>query len=385
MVLDQFTIYVLTGLLILISGVVVLVAGAAGRFDGWARCWGLGNIAVGLGSLDYIFRGLLPQPVLTAMGNMLSVAGCALVVQGFRLLAGRTAHWPRVATIVGILWILPAISQAPAQYALRVAYNDLIIAGADGWVAAEAVRLALRERLRTAWILAGLFGASVPIAIVRTIFAVITLTGTDYLRGNPIGPWLAAGLATCWVLRGTMPILVAAERSQQALTALATHDALTGALNRTGLDRLRTTLAGTAALVLVDLDHFKALNDRLGHAEGDQALRLMAEAARAEAGPGSWLVRLGGDEFLIVLPGRPMDAAAVVADRVRAAFAAAIEANCPGEDQRPGGCPPVTASIGVACGEVGGDRFGRLLAQADEALYRSKRAGRDRVSLVRAA
>ncbi len=383
MILDQFTIYVMTGLLTLIMGFVVLAASAMGRFAGWARCWGLGNVAMGLGSLDYVFRGLLPQALLTAVGNMLAVVGCLLVVQGFRLFAQRTPHWPRLAAALALLWVLPIVSQDPADYALRVAYNDLLIAVADAWVMAEAVRLALRERLRTAWILAALFAASTTIAFVRSMFAVATVMGTDYLRGGVAGPWLAAALAACWALRGTMPILVAAERSQQALTALATHDALTGALNRAGLDRLRATLAGGAALILIDLDHFKSLNDRLGHAEGDQALRLMAETARGQAGAGSRLARLGGDEFLLILPGRTMEVAAATADRLRAAFATAIGAR--NGDVRAEAGPAVTASIGIACGDVAGDGFGRLLAQADGALYESKRSGRDRISLVRAA
>ncbi|MED8006078.1 diguanylate cyclase domain-containing protein, partial [Pseudomonas aeruginosa] len=77
---------------------------------------------------------------------------------------------------------------------------------------------------------------------------------------------------------------------------LATEDALTGALNRTGLDRLRARMTGRAGLILIDLDHFKALNDRMGHAEGDRTLQLVAAAVREVGSPGSRFARLGGDE-----------------------------------------------------------------------------------------
>ena len=147
----------------------------------------------------------------------------------------------------------------------------------------------------------------------------------------------------------------------------ADHDALTGLLNRAGLTRLLPTVAYPATVALLDLDHFKQVNDQHGHDTGDHVLLRVAETFRALRSteiPARW----GGEEFVLVLPDTSVDDAVTAIDRVRRRISSTIRIE--GE--------PITFSAGVApLGSA--EEFEQALAAADDALYRAKSAGRDRV------
>ena len=159
--------------------------------------------------------------------------------------------------------------------------------------------------------------------------------------------------------------------------AEAILDPLTGLLNRKALAGRFAELAGQAALtgepvalVLVDVDHFKDVNDEHGHERGDAVLKEVAYVMRRSLRSFELVYRLGGDEFLIVLPGADLGAAHGLAERVREAL----------ELARPGGLL-ITASVGVASAR-GSVVFEDMFREADDALYRAKRAGRNRVALA---
>ena len=130
----------------------------------------------------------------------------------------------------------------------------------------------------------------------------------------------------------------------------------------------------TAALLLVDLDHFSLVNTRHGHLSGDRMLRAVGGALRALESADLRFARLGGEEFAVLLPDAGIDEALAFAERTRDAIGAARAAAL--DDAAP---VAVTASIGVATTAAAGHRLRDLLASADEALYRAKHAGRDRV------
>ena len=126
-------------------------------------------------------------------------------------------------------------------------------------------------------------------------------------------------------------------------------------------------------MALCDIDHFKRINDTHGHAAGDAVLRSFAAGLQAQVRASDLLARWGGEEFVVGLPGTDLDGGARLAERVRAAFAErAIEA--PNGEQL-----HVTATFGVAEFDGRGGLLD-LLAAADAALYRAKRAGKDRVA-----
>ncbi len=170
------------------------------------------------------------------------------------------------------------------------------------------------------------------------------------------------------------------ERLRAALAEEAVRDPLTGLHNRRHLDReldaaVAGTGAGPVAVVAVDVDHFKSVNDRWGHAAGDAVLQSVADELRAAARAEDVVARVGGEEFVLVLAGADAGAAATRAEELRARCAALVHAV-------PGGSTALTVSIGVAVAGHAGDGGTAVLARADAALYAAKAAGRDRVVLA---
>jgi diguanylate cyclase (GGDEF)-like protein len=172
-----------------------------------------------------------------------------------------------------------------------------------------------------------------------------------------------------------------------ASDAEASRDALTGAANRRGLDAAaRAAFEGeprAVAVILFDIDKFKAFNDLYGHLAGDGCLQRVGACAlavlAARAGDAATLARYGGEEFLALLTGEPAAQAAEIAESLRLAILALEIAHHSAAER------VVSASFGVARGSSERDGFEALVAAADAALYRSKSAGRNKVSLARAA
>lgn len=169
-------------------------------------------------------------------------------------------------------------------------------------------------------------------------------------------------------------------RSERRLTRLANTDPLTGLLNRRGFEAaLRERFADGRrdddrfALVIVDVDRFKAINDGAGHLVGDALLTAFADAMARRLRAGDVLARVGGDEFVLCLGGATGDEAATVAEELRVAIAA-LTVPAPG-----GGTVGTTVSLGVAAFPEDGDDPLAIAALADERLYAVKGRGRDAV------
>jgi diguanylate cyclase (GGDEF)-like protein len=183
-----------------------------------------------------------------------------------------------------------------------------------------------------------------------------------------MGAVLVAGLAT-GTLRRRLELLL--ERVAEA----ARTDPLTGLANRrafderfeTEIERARRT-GRPIGVIAVDLDHFKQVNDGLGHQAGDEALQRLAGALRRSTRQLDLLARLGGEEFVIVAPETAPDVSYALAERVRSEIARSFQ----------GGPMPLTASCGVATVPWDGDGASGVLDAADRALYAAKEAGRNR-------
>jgi len=162
-------------------------------------------------------------------------------------------------------------------------------------------------------------------------------------------------------------------RGTAAHRLLAMTDALTGLLNRRALFDLVGTepLPAGTAVVMLDLDGFKEINDRFGHAIGDGVLRRFAVIVRQNIRDTDTAARLGGEEFCLILRGLDPAQAHAVTERIRAG----LEASAPLSAEH----GPPTVSAGIAIGSALGETFDRLLREADERLYGAKDAGRNRV------
>jgi len=177
-------------------------------------------------------------------------------------------------------------------------------------------------------------------------------------------------------LRARMAVVLRASRAKKRLDERSNLDALTGLWNRRRLeDCMAMELAhpGVEGLscAMIDLDHFKRVNDSLGHAAGDAVLVAVGRLLQNHCRDRDWVCRYGGEEFVLAMPATSLRKAAVCAERLRSAIA---QARIPHDDR----ILQVTASIGVAT-SVAGCQPSQLLHNADEAMYAAKQAGRNRV------
>ncbi|MDQ2733764.1 MAG: GGDEF domain-containing protein [Pseudomonadota bacterium] len=183
--------------------------------------------------------------------------------------------------------------------------------------------------------------------------------------------WFATAASYISNLRGRL------RGSLQHIATLATYDDLTGLWNRRQIDQMLEAAVkhaqrhGSALCVaMMDVDHFKRINDRYGHAMGDEVLKAVAGTLAGSVRAGDEVGRFGGEEFVLLLPATTMAQATSLADRLRSRMETL--------QSTPAGEPPVTGSFGLAAWRAG-ESAGDLVRRADQALYRAKAGGRNRV------
>jgi diguanylate cyclase (GGDEF)-like protein len=238
------------------------------------------------------------------------------------------------------------------------------------WLALPIVTLASRFSTRG-------IAAGVAIAI-GLLLAVVLGTNADAVMHNP-----TLVIAPAALIVSVTILSVALARSDVDLRNRAVIDPLTGMLNRTALASRVEELAQQSAVsgepvgvIMLDLDHFKTINDSLGHTAGDSVLCDLAYVLRRQLRAFDLAYRLGGEEFLVLLPGAELASASAIAEQLREVV----------EQEPLGHGAEVTISCGVSASERG-SRFSyeSVFAAADAALYEAKRAGRNRVCDGRAA
>jgi diguanylate cyclase (GGDEF)-like protein len=245
--------------------------------------------------------------------------------------------------------------------------------------------LAWTPRLRTAWLVgyAVVFGG----LTIVTGFGHLDATqridlATNVVIGSFIG-WVGGFLLERLRSR-TLEQQIELRRLNHELRIRSTTDALTGLANRRQLDTDLRSLSGArpmtgsaCAFIMLDLDRFKRLNDERGHAEGDAALREVADALVGVLRGRDTIYRYGGEEFLVIMPEATVASATAAAERIRSAIAE-LGRRLAGEH----GGTDLTVSCGVALSSVGRGHWEPVLAAADSALYEAKALGRDRVVVI---
>lgn len=377
--LDVTTLFVVAACVTSLLGFFLLFAWMQDRIRAlgwWAAAYLIGGFSVAFWSVD----DMISPPLPVGIANALLFLACGMIWSAARVFHGRPVLWGAMTTGAAI-WlvacVIPVFSQSTAA---RIILSSLIIAAYTFLTAAE-LWSERRKSLIRRW---------------PAIFVPI-LHGTIFLFPVPLASLLPAdggivSLATGWIavfalevmlyVVGTafIVLVLTKDRTVRIYRAAALTDPLTGLLNRRGFveaaaalaarqDRLQEPMTALA----FDLDHFKSINDRFGHQAGDTVLRMFATVARGNTRAADIIARLGGEEFVALVPGGLADAS-VVAERVRLAFAnAAVELG--------GESISATVSIGAACGSAHAN-IDMLIARADAALYRAKLAGRNRLELA---
>jgi len=381
MLLDVRTVVVLLAL----SSVLMTAALAAGIRSGRGNGFAEWNVGLGLYSLAWILislRGVAPAALTQAAANALLLAGlCLQLAAVIEFGGGRASRWllylPGPAAFFVLLPLMP-------DYAVFTSTSTLACAVALFAIAVAARRLGGRAG-PTRWMLAGAYAAGGAILVVRS-FVILAQPGShdNLFVPNLVHALSFTAMFAITTIGSVAFLLMLRDLAEAEIRRLAMFDTLTGLFNR----RAFTDLAGRElartlrthapfAVLMMDLDHFKRVNDEFGHQAGDRVLAAFAEAAKRSVRKEDLVGRYGGEEFCAVLPGADPAKALEVAERIRHAVA-----------ERPlAGLPrATTVSIGVsACAhsEAAPCTLDGSLARADEALYAAKEAGRDRVACAR--
>lgn len=370
--------------LILISATVALVLAVAWHEFGrpkhactWAVAFGLSAVMWGV---DLICRIERPNDGAVG-GSMLAIAGIATMLNtiGFRQrvgIHGNIAGLVGAALVNAVLVIGLGAIGAPAS--VRAMPFGLLNA-AMFWFAAAALRGGRRKGERVA-----ARAAQIGLLILSLINLVFLSGMLAALVDRPLFDLTRLGMLTILLMPGIVTgiglftiILLAADLADQA-RRLAATDMLTGLLNRRGFEEAGRALIASArrhgrsvAVVVIDVDRFKQVNDRFGHPAGDRVLCRLCGTIAAGIGRRDIFARIGGEEFALIMADVDLAAAECAAEVLRAAVAeTVVDLATPLR---------VTASFGVAELRDGDSELADMVRRADEALYRAKETGRDRV------
>ena len=376
MSLDVRTVVVVLLLVQLLMSATLLLDLRSGRAPGLLR-WNLGLGLFAVGWLLIVLRSVVPPLAGVAAAHALLLAGLCSQYAALLEFGGRRVP-PWLVPVPAALLFL-ALVPLVDRYAGMTLLVSSVHSGAFLALALVLVRLGAQAG-PVRWLSGGILVLAALAIMARAIdiwqhpAATPDLFTASALHAFGFIMLLAVTVSTAF------SFLVMQRRSAEArVRHLAMHDGLTDLYNRRALVELserelaRARRAGSpTAVLMLDLDHFKRINDAYGHAAGDRVLVDFAARLRDGLRAGDLAGRYGGEEFSVVLPATGEAAAAVVAERICAAVAA-----------RPLGDLEVatTASIGVAASAPGECGIEALLDRADRALYSAKQAGRNRVAL----
>jgi diguanylate cyclase (GGDEF)-like protein len=376
--LDISTLYLVAALVALLLGAMLLFFWRQQKMAAlgwWGSAYMLGGASIALWTLGGGALGFELSLAVNAVGFI----ACGLVWDAARVFHGRA---PSIGGLLAgaALWVAASFRFDPLTANMQMTLGAGIVAAYAALTAAELAR-ERRKAMRARWpalIVPLLHGAVLMLPII--ISDVLHAQG---MAANMHGLWIAAFAAELVLYAvGTVFIIfiLVSERVVAAHKTAASMDPLTGLLNRRGFGEATARMmereagAGRPITVMIfDIDHFKSVNDRFGHATGDEVLKLFSETVVANLRATDLIGRVGGEEFAALLP-CGMDEAVSAAERVREAFQDSGVAI----DDEP---LATTVSIGLAGGPADTE-LEVLMASADTALYQAKRGGRNQVRAI---
>jgi diguanylate cyclase (GGDEF)-like protein len=381
---DIRTALLLCAALTLLVGVMLQAVshGQSPAYRGMMRWWVLGAVAYAVGFALTGFRGWIGLEFSAVAANFSIASGLACFAIALRQFAGLPERRVRLfglAAACGLasgLWGLVWPDEN-----LRLLLTNLVL----GAICLLCARTVYRRGARP--------DVSHHVVGVYFVLAVVLIGARLVLMGagvEPVGDIFRVTplMIATYGFGGLLPVvctigflLMCSERSQRELEQSARLDYLTGIYNRGAIEELAAGLIASTqrhgtplSLMVVDIDHFKRINDELGHAAGDKALAATVQMIKGLLRAGDLIGRLGGEEFLVLMQDTDAVQARLAAERMRAR----VEAAPVGFD---GIERSMTVSIGVAEYRAEDGGFGPLLLRADRALYVAKRSGRNQVRL----
>jgi diguanylate cyclase (GGDEF)-like protein len=381
--IDEPTLMTVLGLASITASAMFLALSSFARSMPGVRLWAWGCMAVGLATIIDGPRLVGDWRAASLLFNIPFTIGQALFLAGTMQFCGRPGALRFLSSLsLAAIALTVLFTLVLPDTILRIGTLSLLQAGIN----LRTAQLLWRhpdKLARRAYCVAGaasLFQAAAALAQGY----LVAFSGLDITYAAPQLPlaniisW-AGALMNILVGNWTLFLLIML-RLVADLRTVAAHDALTGLLNRRGLrfhiDSVlrRADDAGALGVLLLDIDHFKAINDTHGHDTGDQVLAVMGQVLRDMKQPGAMPCRWGGEEFCIVLEGPTPAAARALAERVRRHFRRQS-----GDATKLAGGASV--SVGIAIMNLGtGFEMSKLIAAADAQLYRAKENGRDQVA-----
>lgn len=376
--LDPRSIIILAGVISLMMALVLLFMRRSYPVAiGGLREWTAAPFFFFASAVFFGLRGTIPDVLSIVVANLLLYIGTVLSYMGSQRFFGkpiRVLPWTLLGLlVVGVLFWW---SHFTPVFAPRLVFFNAVLCV----VFAFHIRLYLRQNRLS-------FPGRFMLLILAIQFCSLLARLASVAIGAAGGGLLDASFwSTLYVTVYSFTtlslaigaILMATDAVRGEFENLLAHDALTGALSRTAVLKMTARELGrcrrhgrTMSLLLIDLDHFKAINDTHGHLAGDQVLADFVRRTRAQLRTPDRIGRYGGEEFLVVLPETSLNAAAVVAERIRADVSAVHEK-----------LPAYTISVGIASSEEdhANDTVDSLIARADQSMYRAKASGRNRTA-----
>ncbi|MDO9150598.1 MAG: GGDEF domain-containing protein [Methylotenera sp.] len=381
--LDVRTIMVMFAMLAFMFFCLFQLAGLrVGRIRG-VRQWAVANLCIGFGfSLAYFFGRTTPgHDWAVVLGVTFIATGVSLQLMGIRAFKEQPTHWQLVALFIGIIFCQSIwFNVVHPDFHLRAVINSFLFFLIYA-LCARVLLVKTEASLRVSYWFTGLSFAMM--AMLMLARGVIIMRSPDQVIGLHVNtainsmPFVIGCLLQFCISFGLL--LMLNHRLIADVYQMASRDALTGALNRRRIEedalrlRARCMRRGESlAIMMIDIDFFKSINDRYGHPAGDKVLCALAEIAQKSIRPDDYFARYGGEEFCMLLTATTEKEAFELAERLRLAFA---EFTLMLGKERIN----VTVSIGVADSSDIGFEFLDLVKAADQALYRAKQRGRNQV------
>lgn len=374
--LDPRSLIAMGGLMALVMGIVL---GFTRRYYP-SSILGLGYWAMAPAAMlgAAVFFGV-PAPwfpeVWRWIANGFILLGFVLFHVGFRRFYGKPARWYRVLALYGLtMLVLAWYGGGEPSYRIRVA----VVTGAIALVHMGSLVFLFRNGNRNfpVRMVQATLGLHLAVLLVRLQTVLSEGDVGNLLEASAIQTFYLGAYVLSGLLLSIGALLMATDRVRTELEHMATHDALTGTLNRRAIlgfcadEHERSVRYGQAfSIMMIDLDHFKSVNDTHGHQHGDRVLVHFAECTRAALRRADRFGRYGGEEFLVLLPNTTADVALPVTERIRAALSAGHALDC-------------QASIGLTHWRGPEDTLDAMLGRADAALYQAKAQGRNKACIA---